>query len=212
MRTQVHPDIVLTGQPRTTPVVLETVLTPIAGRITDGNQVFAVEFLLRHLHPDQEALFQKAKKKGTKLDKVWFANAPIGKNIPGCMMQRISKTCDLGQVYTNCSVRATVVHCLSAAGTPERHTMSVTGHKNAQSLQTYARATDNQQDQMASVLDGRAATTATKNADVQLDEADMEAAALAAADLDSFPLEPATSVQKSACSSRSIAIPCWKWL
>ena len=52
---------------------------PIAGRITDGNQVFAVEFLLQHLHPDQEALFQKVKKKVTKSD-AWFANAPIGKN------------------------------------------------------------------------------------------------------------------------------------
>ena len=45
---------------------------PIAGRITDGNQVFAVEFLLQHLHPDQEALFQKAKKIVTKSDKVWL--------------------------------------------------------------------------------------------------------------------------------------------
>ena len=83
--------------------------------------------------------------------------------------------------------------------------MSVTGHKNAQSLQTYARATDNQQDQMASVLDGRAAIAASKNPDVQLDEADMEAAALAVADLDSSPLEPATSVQMSAVFVSSIS-------
>ena len=178
---------------------------PIAGRITGGNQVFAVEFLLKHLHPDQEALFQMAKKKVTKLDKVWFVNAPIGKNTLGCMMQRISKACDLGQVYTNHSVRATVVHRLSAAGTPERHIMSVTGHKNPQSLQSYARATDNQQDQMASVLDGRAAVVASRNPDVQLDEADMEAAALAVADLDSCPLEPASNVQKSAVSVSSIS-------
>ena len=44
--------------------------------------------------------------------------------------------------------------------------MSATGHKNAQSLQSYARATDNQLDQMASVLDGRAAIAASKNPDV----------------------------------------------
>ena len=109
------------------------------------------------------------------------------------------------RLYTNDSVRATVVHRLSAAGTPERHIMSATGHKNAQSLQSYARATDNQLDQIASVLDGRAAIAASKNPDVQLDEADMEAAALAVADLDSFPLEPATSVQKSAVSVLSIS-------
>ena len=58
---------------------------------------------------------------------------------------------------------------------------------------------------MASVLDGRAATAATKNPHVRLDEADMEAAAFAVADLDSFPLEPATSVQKSAVSVSSIS-------
>ena len=46
---------------------------------------------------------------------------------------------------------------------------------------------------------------ASKNPDVQLDEADMEAAALAVADLDSFPLEPATSVQKSAVSVSPIS-------
>ena len=93
----------------------------------------------------------------------------------------------------------------SAAGTPERHIMSVTGHKNAQSLQSYAGATDNQQDQMASVWDGRAAIAASKNPDVQVDEADMEAAALEVTDLDLFPLEPATSVQKSAVSVSSIS-------
>ena len=82
--------------------------------------------------------------------------------------------------------------------------MPVTGHKNAQSLQRYARATDNQQDQMASVLDGRAAIAASKNPDVKLDEADMEAAALAVF-VDSFPLEPATIVQKSAVSVSSIS-------
>ena len=81
----------------------------------------------------------------------------------------------------------------------------MTGHKNAQSLKSYAKATDNQQDQMASILDGRAAIAASKNPNVQLDEADAEAAALAVADLDSFPLEPVTSVQRSAVSVSSIS-------
>ena len=54
-------------------------------------------------------------------------------------------------------------------------------------------------------LDGRAAIAASKNPNVQLDEADVEAAALAVVDLDSFPLEPVTSVQKSAVSVSSIS-------
>ena len=57
---------------------------PIAGRITDGNQVFAVEFLLQHIHPDHKGKeegdqIQKVKKKVTKSD-AWFANARIGEN------------------------------------------------------------------------------------------------------------------------------------
>ena len=58
---------------------------------------------------------------------------------------------------------------------------------------------------MASVLDGTVAIAASRNTDIQLDEADMDAAALAVANLDSFPLEPATSAQKSAVSVSSIS-------
>ena len=59
---------------------------------------------------------------------------------------------------------------------------------------------------MASVLDGRAAVAASKTRMSSWTKlADMEAAALAVADLGSFPLEPATSVQKSAVSVSSIS-------
>ena len=65
--------------------------------------------------------------------------------------------------------------------------------------------------QMISVLDGRAVTVAIKNHDVQLGEANLETA-FAIADLDSFALEPTTSVQKSvtisSVSNDAYCIPC----
>ena len=52
-------------------------------------------------------------------------------------MQSISKDCQLSTIYTNHSLRATTVHLLDVARFPDRHIMSVTGHKAESSLKTY---------------------------------------------------------------------------
>ena len=82
--------------------------------------------------------------------------------------------------------------------------MSVTGHKNAQSQDLC------QSDEQPAAPNGIGLRWQGSDRSVQkpgcpADEADMEATALAIADLDSFPLEPATSVQKSAVSVSSIS-------
>ena len=120
------------------------------------------------------------------------------------MMQRISKVRD--QVYTNHSVRATVVHRLCCWHSRKTHCVCDRSQECTESPELCQ--SDRQPARpklMASVLDGTAAIATSRNTDIQLDEADMDAAALAVADLDSFPLEPAFSAQKSAVSVSSIS-------
>ncbi|XP_065197698.1 uncharacterized protein LOC135829222 [Sycon ciliatum] len=126
---------------------------PTAGRIQDGDQVFSVKYLLSRLHPQQEALFQKPKPNLRKGEQIWFENFPLGKNSLAQIMPKLSKVCGLSKTYTNHSVRATTVHRLSAAGATDRHIMQVTGHRNAMSLASYSKSTDEQQRNMAAVLD-----------------------------------------------------------
>jgi hypothetical protein len=53
------------------------------------------------------------------------------------MMTTIRKDCQLSKIFTNHSLRATTVHLLDIAWFPDRHIMSVTGHKAESSLKTY---------------------------------------------------------------------------
>lgn len=72
----------------------------------------------------------------------WYDSIPTGHNILGSMMVNISKECLLSKLYTNHSLRATTVHVLDCARFPDRHIMSVTGHKAESSLKTYTGFTD----------------------------------------------------------------------
>ena len=116
-----------------------------AGRIQDPDQVLSIDLLLSSLNPAREELFQRPKPdKSIKAgEKVWYENAPMGKNSLGNMMARISEVCKLSKKYTNHSVRATAVSRLQRSGLSDRAIMSVTGHKSAASLQAYAVPSDN---------------------------------------------------------------------
>ena len=126
---------------------------PATGRIQDRDQVFSVKYLLSRLHPQQEALFQKPKPNLRKGEQIWLENIPSGKNSLAQIMPKMSKVCGLSKMYTNHSVQATTAHRLSAAGATDRHIMQVTGHRNAMSLASYSKSTDEQQRNMTAVLD-----------------------------------------------------------
>ena len=49
----------------------------------------------------------------------------------------ISKAAGLSRIYTNHSIRATAITRWSNAGVPNRHIMSISGHRNEQSLAHY---------------------------------------------------------------------------
>jgi hypothetical protein len=85
-------------------------------------------------------LFQRPK--SNTVGDCWYDSVPVGHNTLGNMMQSISKDCQLSKIYTNHSLRATTVHLLDVARFPDRHIMSVTGHKAESSLKTYTGYTD----------------------------------------------------------------------
>ena len=53
-------------------------------------------------------------------------------------MQKISKEAGPSNVYTNHSIRATVITTLDHAGFEARHIQQISGHKSTSSLQHYA--------------------------------------------------------------------------
>ena len=132
------------------------------GRVQDPQQVAAIKLLLSKLNAKNDHLFQRANISFAK-DNVWFHNIPLGKNVLGTMMVRISEKVGLSQNYTNHSVRATAISKLSANGVEDRHIMAITGHRNAASLTSYCKPTSSQRAEMAAILDGKNVPSSRSN-------------------------------------------------
>ncbi|VDI00558.1 Hypothetical predicted protein [Mytilus galloprovincialis] len=85
----------------------------------------------------------------------WYAAHPIGKNKLASWMSRISKRADLSKIYTNHCIKATVATVLSRQGVDLLKIMSVTGHRNVKSLESYMyinEPTDNERRTLSSAL------------------------------------------------------------
>ena len=102
-----------------------------AGRITAEKQVAAIQKLIEKSHPEIDRLFQRAhpsfncKAKTT----AWFVKTPVGHNLLGQMMARISEKAGLSRSYTNQSLRATCIKRLRQAGFSPQEVCAVSGHK-----------------------------------------------------------------------------------
>lgn len=68
----------------------------------------------------------------------WYANAPLGVNSIGNMLKDISKESGASKIYTNHSIKASTATILKKAGYQPIDIMSVTGHRNVASLNSYA--------------------------------------------------------------------------
>ena len=98
------------------------------------------EKYLSHLHPAQDALWQRPlDKKITRDQRVWYCNAPIGEKTLGAMLSKMSLKYGLSQRYTNHSIRVTSMQILDDNMVDGRHIQRVSGHKSLESVQLYGR-------------------------------------------------------------------------
>ena len=131
---------------------------PKAPRMYETNQqlcpVKSFEKYLSKLNPDNEALFQKPLSKYHKDGAVWYGKTPIGVNQLYEFMPRLSAEAGLSKRYTNHCIRAMVATNLCDAGVSNIGIMSVTGHRNVQSLNTYIKPSDSERRAISSILTG----------------------------------------------------------
>eukprot|EP00117_Sycon_ciliatum_P026295 scpid112350/ scgid21616/ len=120
--------------------------TKQAGRIQCPRQVLAISILLQHLNPDCNRLFQRPRRSLPLRDKVWYENAPLGKNTLDNMMKSLSEKAGTSRIYTNHCLRATCVTVLQENGFSSNDITSVTGHTVlAQALLSYSKPGEKQQ-------------------------------------------------------------------
>ena len=62
---------------------------------------------------------------------------PLGVNTLAKMMKKISEAAGLSKVYTNHNISAKAITLWSNPGVPNRHIMSISGHRNKESLVHY---------------------------------------------------------------------------
>ena len=111
---------------------------PKGGRMyaTDTPMCPVASFLiyLNKRHPDCAALWQRTKDVYDDENEVWFEKKPLGVNILGEMMLKISKAADLSKTYTNHSIRATCITVLNDSSFEGRHIVTISGHLSEESI------------------------------------------------------------------------------
>ena len=93
---------------------------------------------VKHLRGNKcDRFFQRPSTKPNSIK--WYDNMPMGHNMIGNIMPKLSEKVGLSLRYTNHSLRATSVNILDNVGNfASRHIMRVTGHKSEASLKTYS--------------------------------------------------------------------------
>ncbi len=81
-----------------------------------------------------------------------FRSGPMGKDRINTIMKRMAASAGLSGGKTNHSARKTMVTCLTKNSVPETQIIQLTGHKNLQSLNSYKKASLQQQKEMSHVL------------------------------------------------------------
>lgn len=97
------------------------------------------------------ALWQRPRDSIDENDSTWSGNQPKGKNTLVCMMSNISKAAKLSNIYTNHCVRATCITVLSESGFEASHILTISGHRNEQSVRNYVGDTSTAQKRDISV-------------------------------------------------------------
>ncbi len=115
--------------------------------------VHSFEKYLSHLNPVNKFLFQRPRGNCPPDSMVWYDNVVVGQNTLGKKMRVLSVQANLSVEYTNHSIRATTITILNRYGYLAKHIMSVSGHKNENSIAKYCNRTDqNTKTKMAGCL------------------------------------------------------------
>ena len=123
------------------------------GEFSSPRQVAALRLLFDHLNPDVDRIFQRAHPSFKLSDQVWFMKSPLGHNLLGKMMARISEKSGCSMIYTNHCLRATSITILKKSGFSDIVVCSVSGHKNVASLKSYCRPHGEDCKTMAEAID-----------------------------------------------------------
>ena len=125
----------------------------------------ALHLYLEKLNRKCSAFFQYPKRSWKRPpEAVWFENRCLGLNKLGDMMKILSKAANQSKIYTNHSVRATAITLWSDVGLSNRHILSLSGHRNENSLRSYNTRPSSQQLQLCSNV----LSTALNSADQHL--------------------------------------------
>lgn len=104
------------------------------------------------LHPLCDSLFQRPKIKGYLTSCTWYYNKQVGDNTIGQFMAKISEEAKLDMIHTHHSIRATAGTVLHNSGVDITDIMSVTGHRNPQSIAHYSKTSDQSRHLMSPLL------------------------------------------------------------
>ncbi|XP_053373227.1 uncharacterized protein LOC128546541 [Mercenaria mercenaria] len=104
------------------------------------------------LSPECPSLFQRPIDKFQPAHKTWYPNKAVGVNTLQSFMSRLSEKACLSQRYTNHCVRAFVGSHLHKKGYSSRAIMSVTGHRNVSSLNSYVKPSDEERYSISKAL------------------------------------------------------------
>ncbi len=93
-------------------------------------------FYRAKLNPEVEMLWQRPKKKVTKMDVTWYDGVTVGKNSLNDFMLNLSQKVHLSANFTNHCIRAIALTHLDTDGFEARHIMAVSGHKNESTIKS----------------------------------------------------------------------------
>jgi len=95
----------------------------------------------------------------TKTD-VWYKKSRMGKNAISRIMATMKENSPLQEMcpdkrLSNHSVRKTVVRKLKASGVPKSEIITITGHRQEQSVEAYDSGNEEEQRQLCNIIDGK---------------------------------------------------------
>ena len=107
---------------------------------------------ISHLPPERkrDAIYLTPLKKLN--GNVWYTKTPVGHNKLGRTVSRLCKTSGIPGFKTNHSLHVTAATRLFHSGVDEQLIMSRTGHRSLEGVRAYKRVSDNQKEQVSTVL------------------------------------------------------------